>query len=553
MSLEAHVDPELLVKKLIMENNIKKNQKISAQFHQAYSVKNLKLVNSLENPTSFTASKTEMPEKGLHPKITYQLIHDDLDLDGNPTLNLASFVNTYVPDEAKKLIKENITKNFADNDEYPISMDIHKRCISILSSLWHAPDSLESAVIGSATTGSSEAIMLGGLALKKRWQKQMKAAGKSTVNPNILMGANAQVALEKFARYFDVEARIIPVSSESEHLMDISKIEQNVDENTIGIFVILGSTYTGGYENVYEISRILDRIELERGINVPIHVDGASGAMISPFVYPNLIWDFKIPRVYSINTSGHKFGLTSAGLGWIVWRAKEYLPKELIFQLRYLGGLEESFTLNFSRTGYQVIHQYFNFLCYGKEGYKKIFNNCLSNARLLSKFLEESGYFECVSSIHRPRGICHLIDHGDKSVDDNLTLDDDNEKFNPGLPVVAFKFSKQFEEKYPEIPQSMVSTLLRNRGFIVPNYPLPKNEQSTEVLRIVVRYNLNLELLDKLMSDIIQITEVLIKSAEIVKKSTRESGNNNTELIYDMLLSVSSGGFHDKMRVKPKL
>lgn len=272
----------------------------------------------------------------------------------------------------------------------------------MLAQLWHAPDSHNA--IGTATTGSSEAIQLGGLAMKRIWQEKRKAAGKSIhePGPNIVMGANAQVALEKFARYFEVECRLVPISKESHYRLDPKKAMEYVDENTIGIYVILGSTYTGHYEPVKEMSDLLDEYEARTGHSVPIHVDGASGAFIAPFATPHHAWDFKIPRVVSINTSGHKFGLAYVGVGWVIWRSKEYLPKDLIFELHYLGSVEYSFSLNFSRPAHPIIAQYFNFVHLGFEGYKAVALDDLKNARLLSRALENSGLFEVLSDIHRP-------------------------------------------------------------------------------------------------------------------------------------------------------
>ena len=276
--------------------------------------------------------------------------------------------------EAEALMIENISKNMSDADEYPAMMDMHARCISIIAHLWGVQKGEKA--IGSATTGSSEAIHLGGLAMKRRWQEKRMAEGKDTSKPNIIMGANAQVALEKvgnrhlvrrvvannlkFARYFEVEARILPVSEDSSYRLDPELVKENIDENTIGVFVILGSTYTGHYEPVEEIHGILDAYEKETGNDIPIHVDAASGGFIAPFTNAKAgtKWNFELPRVKSINTSGHKFGLVYAGVGWIIWRDESYLPKHLVFELHYLGGTEESYTLNFSRPGAQIIAQY---------------------------------------------------------------------------------------------------------------------------------------------------------------------------------------------------
>lgn len=519
MPLSKHVSSEKLLAEL------QENYPGKSGHYRRHGIENTSIPSSAYSSEYSTHAlpKFRVPEKASNPATTYQLITDDLTLDGKPSLNLASFVNTYIDPYAEKLATENINKNLSDNDEYPALISLHERCVSMLSHLWNVPSGEQG--VGSATTGSSEAIHLGGLAMKRRWEARQKENGKPTDKPNILMGANAQVALEKFARYFDVEPRIIPVSKDSRYCLDVTKVKENIDENTIGIFVILGSTYTGHYEDVQAVSDILDQYEKESGFDIPIHVDGASGAMVAPFVHPSHVWDFRLDRVKSINTSGHKFGLATAGLGWIIWRDQKYLPENLIFVLKYLGGEESSYTLNFSRPGYQVIHQYYNFITLGFEGFRNVHGASMHNARLLSRFLEATGYFECLSDIHRPKGQFHF-DGSSQSTGDDLA---DNEAFNPGLPVVAFKFTKEFAEKYPAIPQNSVATLLRVKGYILPNYPLPPNSDKTEVLRVVVRYTLTVDLLDRLMEDIARVVERLIQSCE---------GSGNAKDTYDTLTKL---------------
>lgn len=498
--------------------------------------------------------KYEIPPHSSDGELVYKYMKENLSLDGIPSLNLASFVNTEVDEVPMKLITENIMKNLADNDEYPSLIEYQERCINILSSLWNAPKGPDGVphTVGCATTGSSEAIMLAGLALKKKWQEKRKAEGKSTENPNILMASVAQVALEKFARYFDVENRLIRVTEESNHLIDISEIKKNIDENTIGIFVILGSTFTGAFEPVQRISKLLDDIQEETGHDIKIHVDGASGGFIAPFVYPHLKWDFSVHRVVSINTSGHKFGLTTAGLGWVVWKENDCLPESLRFKLDYLGGVEETFGLNFSRPGFPVLHQYYNFLTLGREGYTKIFDSCLQNARLLSKFLEATTYYEVLSVIHRPlseveKKKIYTLPH-DKLVKhtEKLVV---NENYWAGLPVVAFRFSKDFREKYPDLPQAMVSLLLRSKQFIVPNYHLTPDEQDKEILRVVVKDSLTLNLLEKLMNDIVEATELLIRAhdsvIDVLESKTATTAKDKSEIIYKVLLSITSNGVED--------
>ncbi len=523
MSLVDHIDVEQLEEELL-ELQKKGNQKnklhSDKNTHEKYSKyrphpNEVKLGESYINKYNSTERipKFRIPQSGILPGPAYQLLHDALALDGRPLLNLASFVNTYVSEESRKLINENISKNLADNDEYPALIDLVQRCVSILGGLWEVPKG-EKAV-GSPTTGSSEAIMLGGLSMKRRWEQKRKDEGKDFSKPNIIMASSVQVALEKFARYFDVASRVIPVSRESNYVLDLAKVREQIDENTIGIFAVLGSTYTGHFDNVEKLSDMLDEFEKETGIDIPIHVDGASGAFVAPFLYPKLKWNFKLPRVKSINASGHKFGLTAVGLGWIIWRNRELLPDNLIFQLKYLGAVEESYTLNFSRPGYQVIHQYYLFIHLGRDGYKKIHSGSLSNARLLSRFLEATGYFECLSDIHRPKG---STEFDPESVTPSLNgqnitpFPEDPEVYNEGLPVVSFKFTDKFKEEFPEIPQAAVSALLRAKGFIIPNYPLPPSEQDTEILRVVCRMSLTLDLMDQLMTDIVHSIESLIKA-----------------------------------------
>lgn len=594
MTLSSHVDPDTIENR-IFEDSAKKSLLISKYFNKFSNKNNIidniqdSIVSSCNESSGElvsrfrgVANKYKMPKHGMSGKLAYEMVHDDLTLDGSTTLNLASFVNVHTDDDSMKLIIENLTKNLADCDEYPMMIELQQRCISIIANLWNAPLEIsdsgiqtpgkidhfskwKSRAIGTPCTGSSEAIMLGGLAMKKNWQAKRKSLKKDISNPNILMASCCQVALEKFARYFDVENRLIGVSDE-DFLIDINKIKENLDENTIGIFVIVGSTYTGGFENVELISKLLDDYEKETGHWIPIHVDGASGGFIAPIIYPNLKWDFRIDRVMSISASGHKFGLVTAGLGWVLFRDQSWLPKELRFQLQYLGGVEESFSLNFSRPGYQVIHQYFNFIKYGKDGYYDIFNNCLINARLLSLFLEETGYFTCISNLHLPIGVSTRKRDSKLDIQNSHSIIDKHEKFNPALPVVSFQFTKEFMKEYPEIPQSLVSTFLRNKKWIIPNYELPRinvpkvtedgeeidnpelknevNGENNEILRVVVKYNLTAQLLDKLMHDITEVVEMLIKSVELVRenvKSMKENGKEaNNELVYNMLCSIAN-------------
>src|SRR6476619_4629777 len=318
---------------------------------------------------ALSAPSHELPAFGMRPDTAYQVVRDELMLDGNARLNLATFVTTWMELEAKALMAETFDKNMIDKDEYPRTADLEMRCVNMLSRLWNSPD--EEVATGTSTTGSSEAAMLGGMALKWRWRDRMRAAGKPTDRPNMVMGINVQVCWEKFCRYWDIEMRLVPMEGDRFHLNAEEAVKQ-CDENTIGVIPVLGSTFDGSYEPVAEICAALDQLQANTGLDVPVHVDGASGAFVAPFIDPDVVWDFRLPRVQSINASGHKYGLVYPGVGWVVWRNPEALPDDLVFKVNYLGGEMPTFSLNFSRPGNQIVAQYYNFVRLGFEGYRRI-------------------------------------------------------------------------------------------------------------------------------------------------------------------------------------
>jgi len=346
------------------------------------------------------------------------------------------------------------------------------------------------------------------------------------------------VALEKFARYFEVECRLVPISVESKYRLDPKKAMDYVDENTIGVFVILGSTYTGHYEPVKEMSDLLDEYEKKTGHSVPIHVDGASGAFIAPFATPKLEWDFRLPRVVSINTSGHKFGLSYVGVGWVIWRDKAHLPKDLIFELHYLGSVEYSFSLNFSRPAHPIIAQYFNFIHLGFEGYRSVALDDLKNARLLARALDKSGYYTVLSEVHQFVNKPGLLENTKKAVGID---EEDIENYFPSLPVVAFRFSDKFKQNNPNTQQKWIQTLLRAKGWIVPNYELAPDLQNIEILRVVVRENMTEALLDRLVTDIIEVTEDLAKSNSPMHALASSSDSHGSARKHDGHIGKGSG------------
>jgi glutamate decarboxylase len=403
----------------------------------------------------------------------YQLIHDELMLDGNARLNLATFVTTWMEPQAGLLMAECADKNMIDKDEYPQTAELERRCVTIIADLWHAPD--PEAAIGCSTTGSSEACMLGGMALKRRWSKRQPPG--STARPNLVMGVNVQVCWEKFCNYWEVEARVVPMEGDRFHLSGETAAAL-CDENTIGVVAILGSTFDGSYEPVAEIAAALDDLQARTGVDVPIHVDGASGAMIAPFLDPDLQWDFRLPRVASINTSGHKYGLVYPGVGWVVWRNHDALPSELIFSVNYLGGNMPTFALNFSRPGAEVVAQYYMFLRLGFSGFKAVQQASRDIAQALADGIAGLGPFD-------------LVTHGNE------------------LPVFAFS-TKPGITAYNVFD---VSRRLRERGWLVPAYTFPANRTDLSVLRIVCRNGFSHDLGALFLTDLRRLLPELDRQA----------------------------------------
>ena len=300
----------------------------------------------------------------MRPEDAFQAISDELLLDGNARQNLATFCQTWEEDEVHQLMDLSINKNMIDKDEYPQTAEIERRCVQMLADLWNAPEGGDA--VGCSAIGSSEACMLGGMAAKWRWRAKREAAGKPTDKPNMVCGP-VQVVWHKFARYWDIEMREIPMSP-GKYCMDVEQMLAQVDENTIMVVPTFGVTYTGSYEPVLELAQALDKLAEDTGLDIDIHVDGASGAFLAPFCAPDVVWDFRIPRVKSISTSGHKFGLAPLGVGWVLWRDKADLPDDLIFHVTYLGGDMPVFQINFSRPAGQIVAQYYNFVRLGRNG-----------------------------------------------------------------------------------------------------------------------------------------------------------------------------------------
>jgi glutamate decarboxylase len=409
------------------------------------------------------APSGDFPAGGMSALDAMRLVDEELALEGDPNRNLATFVTTWMEPEAQRLIAENLYRNFIDHAEYPISAEIEQRCIRMLADLYHAPGE----TTGARTQGSSEAIMLGALSLKWKWKERREAENKSVETPNLIFGGDVHVVWEKFCRYFDVEPRIVPLQ-EGKYVIGPEDVEPLIDENTIGVAAVLGTTFTGHADDIVGINKLLVDLKSEKEIDVPLHVDAASGGFVWPFLYPDSEWDFRLEQVRSINVSGHKFGLVYPGVGWLVFREKSDLAEDLVFYENYLGKTDATFTLNFSTGASMVLAQYYNFVRFGRQGYTYVMEAMEKNARALAEHLESCGDFELIGAEEEQ------------------------------LPLVAFKLVEG--KNYDEFDLSW--QLSAERGWMLPAYTLPPNAENVKVLRALVKETLSREQVDRLSADI---------------------------------------------------
>ncbi len=410
------------------------------------------------------------PPSGMPAQDAMRLVGEELVMEGEPSRNLATFVTTWMEPEAQRIIAANLHRNFIDHAEYPIAAEIEQRCIRMLADLFHAPGE----TTGARTQGSSEAIMLGSLSLKWKWRQRQEAAGRPIDKPNLVFGGDVHVVWEKFCRYFDVEPRIVPLQ-EGKYTIGPEDVEPHIDENTIGVAAVLGTTFTGHRDDIVGINDLLVRLRDEKGHDVPLHVDAASGGFVWPFLYPDSKWDFRLEQVRSINVSGHKFGLVYPGIGWLIFREKSDLDRDLVFEENYLGKTDETFTLNFSTGSAMVIAQYYNFIRYGRQGYGYIMKMMQQNARNLAKDLLAMGDFE-------------LIGDGEEQ-----------------LPLVTFRLVEG--KPYDEF--DLAWQLSAERGWMVPAYTLPPNAEKVKVMRALVKETLSRGQIDRLSEDIRQACATL--------------------------------------------
>ncbi len=437
-------------------------------------------------------AKYEFPTESADRRMVAEIVKRELDLDGNAHQNLATFCQTWETEEIMELMALSINKNLIDKDEYPTAAEIERRCVHMLADLWNAPDTHDA--VGTSAIGSSEACMLAGMAMHRRWRNPRREAGLPTDKPNLVCGP-VQVVWHKFARYWDIELREVGMAP-GRYGIDVDTMLAQVDENTIGVVPTLGVTYTGIYEPVAELAAALDDLQARTGLDVDIHVDGASGGFTAPFCAPDLVWDFRLPRVKSISASGHKFGLAPLGVGWVLFRDSAELPDELVFHVTYLGGDMPTFQINFSRPAGQIIAQYAGFLRLGRDGYATAHGSAYRTAQYLAEQLPQVGPFE-------------LIYDGDPA---------------SGIPAVTWQLAADADVTWTLYE---LADRLRTRGWQVPAYPLTGELDSQVVQRALIRIEITIDEMRALVADMREAVDFLERHPVSVQM-TQEEGTSFT-------------------------
>lgn len=415
-----------------------------------------------------SAPVDRIPNGPTTPEIAYQMVKDETFAQTQPRLNLATFVTTYMDEYATRLMNEAININYIDETEYPRIAVMNGKCINIIANLWNTPETNKWKT-GALAIGSSEACMLGGIAAWLRWRERRQKEGKPFDKPNFVISTGYQVVWEKFAQLWQIEMRTVPLSLEKTTLDPVEALKL-CDENTICIVPIQGVTWTGLNDDVEALDKALDAYNAKTGYNIPIHVDAASGGFILPFLFPEVKWDFRLKWVLSISTSGHKFGLVYPGLGWVVWKDKQYLPDVMSFSVNYLGAEISQVGLNFSRPAAQILGQYYQFIRLGFEGYKNIQYNSLSVAKYLHSQVSSMPEFQA---------------------------------YSPDVPNPIFVWLMK-----PEVQKTAKWTLfdlqdkLAQKGWMVPAYTLPANIENIVVMRVLCKQGFSRDMADQLLNDI---------------------------------------------------
>ena len=410
----------------------------------------------------------KIPDGPTNPEIAYQMVKDETFAQTQPRLNLATFVTTYMDEYATRLMNEAININYIDETEYPRIAVMNGKCINIIANLWNTPEKAAWKT-GALAIGSSEACMLGGIAAWIRWRERRQKEGKPFDKPNFVISTGYQVVWEKFAQLWQIEMRQVPLTLEKTTL-DPQEALKMCDENTICIVPIQGVTWTGLNDDVEALDAALDEFNARTGYNIPIHVDAASGGFILPFLDPERKWDFRLKWVLSISTSGHKFGLVYPGLGWVVWKDKQWLPDVMSFSVNYLGAEISQVGLNFSRPAAQILGQDYQFIRLGFEGYKEIQANSLAIAKYIHDTVGEMAEF-------RP--------------------------YSPEVPnpIVAWLMKPDYQ-KTAKWTLFDLQDKLAQKGWMVPAYTLPADIQDIVVMRVLCKQGFSRDMADQLIGDI---------------------------------------------------
>ena len=443
-----------------------------------------------------SAPAERIPKHRTRADIAYQIVKDETFPQTQPRLNLATFVTTYMDDYGTKLMNEAVGINYIDETEYPRVAVMCGRCINMVANMWNSPEKGDWKT-GAVGIGSSEACMLGGVAAWLRWRERRKAEGKPYDKPNLIMSTAYQVVWEKFCQLWQIEMRTVPITHKNPTL-NIDEAIRMCDENTICIVPIMGVTWTGMNDDVEALNDALEEYNANTGYNIPIHIDAASGGFILPFLNPKKKWDFRLKWVYSISTSGHKYGLVYPGLGWVVWRDKSYLPKDMSFSVNYLGASISQVGLNFSRPAAQILAQYYNFIHLGVEGYTEIHSNSMDIAEYCHKAI---GRMPCFRNY--------------------------SEKLEN--PLFIWTMSPEYEKDAKWTLFDLQDKLMQS-GWMVPAYTMPKDIEDMVVMRIVVRQGMSRDMADMLIEDITNAVAELEKleyptpSRIAAQKSKKQKG-----------------------------
>lgn len=407
----------------------------------------------------------------------YEIVNSESYFDSNPQLNLATFVTTWMEPASIMLMKKNLDINYIDKLIYPQTIELEKRCVTMLSNLYNA--NKNDNPTGTSTIGSTEAALLAGLNYKFRWKKW--AEGRSLEKPEIIMGTNTQLCWDKFARYFEVTPVKVPIGSDLK--INVNEVAKKLSARTICVVGILGNTFSGEFDNIKALNDVVDNYNRNHEWQIPIHVDAASGGFIAPFYskYKDLPWDFRLKWVRSINISGHKYGMVYAGIGWAIWRNRDEIDDDLVFQVNYLGGVQDDFSLNFSKNGSNVIAQYYNLTRLGKEGYREIIHYLFDiQHHLLKQFynlkLYDTKIFKIVNNY-------------------------------PGIPMVVLTLTEPAKELGVDLVK--LALKMKEYGWSIPAYPLPNPYENEIVIRMVLRVGFNYGMAKKLYEDMVNSLKAL--------------------------------------------